>query len=190
MAYIHTPNPEQASGEVLAMYRRQLGKYGYVPNYAQVFCRRPEIMALWAQLLAGIRRHIAPRPFELATFSAARALGNVPCSLAHGQALTAFFTGEEVLAIARDPATANLTSAEQALMKFARQVALDATAISAEDVAALRAEGFSDGEIFDIAASAAARAFFTKLLDALGVEPDPQAVAALAPEVRACLAGG
>jgi hypothetical protein len=29
-----------------------------------------------------------------------------------------------------------------------------------------------DAEIFDVAAIAAARAFFTKLLDALGTEPD------------------
>ncbi|MEH6814889.1 MAG: hypothetical protein V7677_20330, partial [Motiliproteus sp.] len=32
--------------------------------------------------------------------------------------------------------------------------------------------GYADAEIFDIAITAAARAFFTKVLDALGVSPD------------------
>jgi hypothetical protein len=32
--------------------------------------------------------------------------------------------------------------------------------------------GLTDGEIFDIAAAVAGRAFLTKLLDALGSEPD------------------
>jgi hypothetical protein len=39
-------------------------------------------------------------------------------------------------------------------------------------VQALRDQGFTDTEIFDVAAAAAARCFFSKLLDALGAEPD------------------
>ena len=42
----------------------------------------------------------------------------------------------------------------------------------AGDVALLRARGYADDEIFDIVATAAARAFFTKTVDALGVEAD------------------
>ena len=37
-----------------------------------------------------------------------------------------------------------------------------------EDIDALRAHGFTDAEIFDLAATAAPAAFFSKLLDALG----------------------
>jgi hypothetical protein len=36
----------------------------------------------------------------------------------------------------------------------------------------LRSHGSRDEEIFDLAAAAAARCFFSKLLDALGVQPD------------------
>jgi hypothetical protein len=57
-------------------------------------------------------------------------------------------------------------------MDFAEKVARDASAITEADVRALRAHGLSEAEIFDIAAAAAARCFFSKLLDALGVEPD------------------
>jgi hypothetical protein len=48
----------------------------------------------------------------------------------------------------------------------------DATQTTAGQVAALRQHGYQDAEIFDIAATAAGRAFFAKLLDALGVLPD------------------
>jgi hypothetical protein len=65
-----------------------------------------------------------------------------------------------------------LTAAEQAIVRFARQVARDASKVSAGQVAELAKLGITDAEIFDIAAAAAGRAFFTKVLDALGVEPD------------------
>ena len=59
------------------------------------------------------------------------------------------------------------------MIQFARQVARDASKISVEDVNALKnRHGFTDAEVFDIAAIAASRSFFTKLLDALGVFPD------------------
>ena len=44
--------------------------------------------------------------------------------------------------------------------------------MTAGDVAPLRAHALTDPEIFDIAAAVAGRAFFTKLLDALGVQMD------------------
>jgi hypothetical protein len=44
--------------------------------------------------------------------------------------------------------------------------------VTAADVAALARHGFADAEIFDFAAAAAGRAFFTKMLDALGVQAD------------------
>jgi hypothetical protein len=37
---------------------------------------------------------------------------------------------------------------------------------------ASRSHGYQDEEIFDVAATAAARCFFSKLLDALGVQAD------------------
>ena len=74
-------------------------------------------------------------------------------------------------------------------MRFARKVVEDATAVSAEDVAELRELGLSDPEIFDIAAAAAARCFFSKTLDALGVQPDAEYLT-LPPELREALVTG
>lgn len=171
MSFIDTIPPAAAHGAVAQMYRRQQVAWGFVPNYALVFCHRPEVLRRWGQLLAEIRRPMDLRRFELVTFAAAHELRNSACTLVHGTKLREFFGDDETIAIA-EGRTGMLSAAEQALLQFARQVARDAAAVTAGDVAALRGLGFEDAEIFDVAAAAAGRAFFTKLLDALGVLAD------------------
>jgi uncharacterized peroxidase-related enzyme len=172
MAFIDTLPESQIDEDVRAMYERQQAHYGYVPNYAKVFCYRPEIMGLWASLQAGIKRHMDKRRFELVTFAAAEALRSTLCSLAHGKALTGFFSPEDVRAMARGDVPASLSAAEAEMLAFARKVARDASSVTRTDVQRLKQHGFSDAEIFDIAATAAARAFWTKVIESLGVEPD------------------
>jgi len=173
MAFIDTIDDRDIDAEVRAMYDRQQAHFGYVPNYARAFCHRPHVMGLWAQLQNGIRRDMDKRRFELVTFAAAHALKSTACSIGHGKVLAQFIPVEDVLAIGRGETPASLTPAEAALIAYARKVAVDATTVTAEDVAGLKRHGFSDGEIFDIAATSAARSFWTKVLDALGVELDP-----------------
>lgn len=172
MTFINTTPPEAAHDAVAAMYRRQQTAWGYVPNYAKVFCHRPQVMACWGQLLAEIKRPMDKRRFELVTFAAAHELRNSACALAHGRALREFFSEAQIVSIAEGCLDGLLDEAEQALLRFARQVAKDASQVTARDVAALGELGYTDAEIFDIAATVAGRAFFTKLLDALGVAPD------------------
>ena len=74
-------------------------------------------------------------------------------------------------------------------MAFAEQVVADATAITQEDVDELRAHGLSDGEIFDVVLAATIRCFFSKTLDALGVQPDAEFVE-LEPAFRDALTVG
>jgi uncharacterized peroxidase-related enzyme len=177
MAFIETVAPGDARDAVLAMYQRQQAAWGYVPNYAKVFCHRPQVMARWGQLLAEIKRPMEKRRFELVTFVAAHELRNSACALAHGKKLREFFSDEQILAIAEGRFAGVLDDAEQSVLGFARQIARDAASVSEAQVAALKQHGCSDAEIFDIAATAAGRAFFTKLLDALGVLADSIVVA-------------
>jgi len=189
MAFIKGVTPNDATPEVRAMYARQQSAWGYIPNYAKAFSLRPEVLARWGQLQAEIRRPMDNRRFELVTFAAALELRSSACALAHGKKLTDFFAEEEVLALAERGSIAALTEAERAMISFSRKIARDASKVTAGDVDALRAQGLSDAEIFDIAATAAGRAFFTKLLDGLGVEPDA-AFLGLGPELRKSLTVG
>jgi len=173
MAFIETIPAAQAQDDVLAMYRRQEDEWGYVPDYAKVFCHRPEVMARWGKMLAEIKRPVDPRRLELVTFAVARELNHSSCSLAHGNALAKIIGKEAVIAIATAGDSEVLTDAERAMLDFARRIARDASAITAGEVIELKqVHGFRDEEIFDIAAIAASRCFFTKVLDALGSEPD------------------
>jgi uncharacterized peroxidase-related enzyme len=169
MAFIDTIPDAEIDDQVRAMYDRQASFWGFVPNYAKVFCYRPETMGLWAQLQAAIKKPLGKRRFELVTFAAANALRSTLCSLAHGKTLTEFFPSEAVQAMARGEAPADLTAAEAEIMKFARKVARDASSVTREDVQRLKDLGVSDAEVFDIAAAASARAFFSKLVESLGV---------------------
>jgi len=172
MAFIKTIGVDDADEAVSAMYERQQAFWGYVPNYAKAFSPRPDVMARWGQLLAEIKRPMDRRRFELATFVAAHELRNTACTLAHGKALREFYTDEQIVSIAAGRFDDTLTEAEQALVRFARQVARDASRVTSGQVQALKEIGYTDAEIFDIAAAAAGRAFFTKMLDAMGVESD------------------
>jgi alkylhydroperoxidase family enzyme len=79
--------------------------------------------------------------------------------------------------------------ASGAVAKLSSGIVDDATSVSEADVERLRRLGLSDDEIFDVAAAAAARCFFSKTLDALDAQPDA-AYAELDPELREVLAVG
>jgi uncharacterized peroxidase-related enzyme len=175
MAFINTIRPSESEGEVRSMFERQQQSWGFVPNYAKVFCYRPEVMVRWAQLLSEIRRPMDDRRFELATFAAAHELKNTACALEHGKQLGRFIGPESVVALAVGAENHGLSEADVAIASYARKIANDASAVTREDVEGLKSHGLSDAEIFDIAAAAAGRAFFTKLLDALGVQADSAA---------------
>jgi uncharacterized peroxidase-related enzyme len=189
MAFIETISASWVTGEAFAMYDRQQKHYGYVPNYATVFCHRPEVMRRWAELLAAIKRPMDTRRFELATFAAAHELRSTLCTLAHGKALLAFFSVADVIAIARGETPSSLSAADAALVRFARAIARDASAVTAADVAELKRHGFSDAEVFDIAATAAGRTFWTKLIESLGVAADAP-LREIDAELRAALTVG
>jgi uncharacterized peroxidase-related enzyme len=189
MSYIETVSLQDAEGDVLDMYDRQQRHWGYVPNYAKSFSHRPEVMARWGRLLAEIRRPLDDRTFELVTFAAAVELRHTSCSLAHGKALRPFFSDDQIRAIAANDSLEFLDDAEREMVRFSRLVARDAAAITRADVQRLKHCGIDDAAIFDIAATAAGRAFFTKVLDAVGSMPDAS-LGRIDPDLRDALTVG
>jgi alkylhydroperoxidase family enzyme len=157
-------------------------------NYERAFAARPEVYAAWGQLNGAIKAGMDLRRYELATLAAARRLRSSYCSLAHGKVLLERF-GEPVREIALDHRAAGLDEIDIAVMDLADRVVQDATSIEGEDLQRLRDLGLSDTEIMDVVLAAAARCFFSKTLDALGVLPDAS-YRELEPEVREALVVG
>ena len=173
MPFIDTISPSESRDEVREMYAREQEDWGFVPDYARVFCHRPRVMESWANLLKEIRRPVDEYRVELVTLAAAYESRHSPCSLAHGAKLAEMIGKEALLAIAAGHEDQVLDPKDVAIWRFARQIARDASQITVADIEELReSHGLSDDEIFDIAANAASRCFFTKLLDALGADAD------------------
>jgi alkylhydroperoxidase family enzyme len=161
----------------------------HVPtNYKRAFEDRPDVLAAWGELLGAIKANMDLRRYELVTLAAARRLRSSYCSLAHGKVLIEQF-GEPVVQIATDRTAAGLDDVDLAVMDLAERVVDDATSIGDGDLQHLRDLGLSDPEIMDVILAAAARSFWTKTLDALGVQADAS-YRELAPELRDVLVVG
>jgi hypothetical protein len=92
-------------------------------------------MERWGKLLAELKRPMDKRMFELITFAAAHELRHTSCSLAHGNALTPFFSKEEIVALAEQNPVDGVSDAELEMMRFSRKVARDASTIVEADPA-------------------------------------------------------
>ena len=158
---------------------------GDADNMERAFALRPEVYAAWRQLVTAVKATSDERRYELATLAAARRLRSSYCSLAHGKVLAEKFYDFESVPALPD----NLDAADRAIMAFAEQVVADATAITQEEVDELRGQGLGDDEIFAVVLAATIRCFFSKTLDALGVQPDAE-FAQLDPAFREALTVG
>ena len=140
-------------------------------NYERAFESRPAVYAAWQELNGAIKAGMDLRRYELATLAAARRLRSSYCSLAHGRVLVQDF-GEPVAAIAADHRSAGLSEVDVAVMDLAEKVVDGATDIEEADRRRLRDLGLSDDDVMGVVLAAAARCFFAKAIDALGVLPD------------------
>jgi uncharacterized peroxidase-related enzyme len=176
--------------ETRELFANDLAQRGYVPNFTRAFAHRPGVYRAWRALITEVTANMDARRYELATLAAARRLRSSYCMLAHGKVLAdAYFTSDEVAALARDGDAAGLAPVDRAVMELADKVAADATTVTREDVDRLREHGLTDAEILDVVLAATARCFFSKTLDALAVEPD-DVYAALDRALRDALAVG
>jgi uncharacterized peroxidase-related enzyme len=183
--FIEVPEESTVGVDVADWYQRQRDSWGYLPNYALAFATRPDVAQAWNTLNNAVRGHMDRRRFELATIAAARAYRSTYCMAAHSKFLRDACDDESTMrTVAADPSGANLDATDRAVMDFATQVAQDASSITAADVQRLRDHGLGDPEIVDVVLAAAARAFFTKVLDALGVQADVQLGETFDPEIR------
>ena len=190
MSWIRTPPEAGASTEVAAAYARDRETLGYVANYTRVFANRPPVLEAWRALNGAIKSSMDPRRYELATVAAALRLRSSYCALAHGKVLVDQFDGPEAVStIVTAPATAALAPVDRAVMALADKVAAGAAHMTEDDLSELRNLGVADTDILDVILTAAARCFFSSVLDAVGAEPDA-AFHALDPAAREALTIG
>jgi uncharacterized peroxidase-related enzyme len=189
--FINIVSERAATGPLADYYRQQRAAWGFLPNYAAAFSPRPAVAQAWNTLNATIRDGMDRRQFEIATIAAARALHSTYCTAAHSKFLRDVCADEAtMLSIATEPSGAGLSAQDRAVYDFAAKVASDAASIEQADVDQLRAVGLTDADIADVVFAAAARSFFTRVLDGLGAQLDVQTAQTFSPGIRQAMIVG
>ena len=126
-------------------------------------------------LIETIKSNMNLRHYELATIAAASLIKCSAWTVSNGAVLRSkFFGPKQVEAIVRDYHNAGLEPAEVALMAFSEKITLHAYKITHQDIDELRSHGFSDEEILDIVLTVGFRNFISRVMEALGMEPNPE----------------
>jgi uncharacterized peroxidase-related enzyme len=190
MPFITAVSDDQATGAVAAMYAADRQAFGHLPNFTGAFSLRPGVYAAWRQLNGAIKANMDQRRYELATIAAARRLRSSYCTLAHGSVLLdKFLNADELNAVVGNRDDSELDAVDAAVIALADKVALDAASVEQSDIDQVRSVGLSDADILDVVLAAAARCFFSKVLDGIGIQADAK-YAQLDPELRDALTVG
>ena len=189
--FIESVPEAAASGALADYYAQERSVWGFLPNYAAAFSTRPDVAQAWRSLNLAVRNGMDRRRFEIATIAAARVLRSTYCTAAHTKFLRdACDDAQSVAAIAADPSGAALSDQDRAVYEFAAKVAADAASVEQGDIDRLRAAGLSDADIADVVYAAAARSFFTRVLDGLGAQLDRETAQAFEPPLLASMLVG
>lgn len=183
---ITPPDAASVSGRAAEMYAADIADDGFVFAHTQAMAVNPEAYAAFEQLVHAVVPSIGVRVYEAATLGAARAIGSTHCLLAHARrALRAGVVDEAGIAAFAAHDDRGFGAAEQAVIVFAERLSTSPRSMTDADSEALRAHGFSDRQIVDIALAAAARNLFSRTLQSLAVPVD--ATPGLPPGLAAAL---
>ena len=174
--FLKTVDPKEATGDVAKIYQHERQSIGFVMEATRCWTARPEVLALYEQFSEGIKANfsLGMRGWRLITFIAAKQVPSTYCTHVYARSLTKELGSKDmVLALQRDYRSAGLSEKEVAMLAYAEQVARDASKITKADIDALRAVGFTDVEISDIALCASFRCFLSRFFDATGATPEP-----------------
>lgn len=182
--------PAEPDAAAEAMFAQDVAERGFVMNVSRLWAYDAEaldaIFAVARRVAGTAGLSIRHRLLVVLATSAAR--GSAYCSLAWGSRFAEELPGATAAAVVRgDAEPAGLDPAEVALVGWARAVATSPGATTAAEVAALRAAGWTDGQVFAITVFAALRLAFASVNDALGAVPDPQLAPGTPPELVAAL---
>lgn len=166
--------PEDVRARILAVQE----KAGFIPNVFLALARRPaEFRAFFAYHDALMERESGLSAAEKEMIVVATSALNdcLYCVVAHG-AILRVRARDPLIAeeIAVNWRKAPLTARQRAMLAFATKVATRSAEVEESDYEGLRAEGFSDEDIWDIIAITALFALSNRLANATGMRPNAE----------------
>ena len=174
--FLETVAEEDATGAIAEVYAKEKAGVGFVPEAARCLSTRPDLPPLFEAFFDGIKANfsLSGREWCLITFVAATHLRSTYCSQVYSHRTLELGESKELLlAVQRNYRTAGLTDREVAMLAYAEKVTVAADQVKQSDINRLRAFGFTDRNILDIALCASFRCMLSKLVDATGAVPEP-----------------
>jgi uncharacterized peroxidase-related enzyme len=173
--FLKTIEENEARGRVADIYDDERRGLGIVMEASKCWTARPDMLPVISDMFAGLKRGftLLMRDWRLITLVAAVEVPSTYCVTVYGHNLMKELGSKElVLAIVRDFRTAGLPARDVAMLDYAQKVATRAHLVVQRDIDALRAHGFSDPQIADIAMCAALRCFVARYFEAVGAGPE------------------
>ena len=174
--YLKTITPEEATGELAELYAAEIKGMGRVMEATSCWSARPDMILPVERLLHQMRDHFSLGlvNFRLITLVAAKYVPSSYCEHVYFYSLSKMIGRDQTLAVQADYRNAGLTDQQVAMLDYAAQITRDASKITEADIDCLRAVGFSDLNIADIALAASYRNFMSRYFDAVGATVEPE----------------
>jgi uncharacterized peroxidase-related enzyme len=174
--FIKTIAPDEATGEIARLYEAETASMGRVMQATQCWSARPDIIVPVESLLHQMRDgfSLGLLNFRLITFVAAQHVPSSYCCHVYFLALSKMLGRDQALAVRRDYRAAGLSEQQVAMLAYAEAITRNASSITEADIERLRAVGFSDLNIADIALAASFRSFMSRYFDAVGARCEPE----------------
>lgn len=166
--------PDDIRQQILAVQE----KSGFVPNVFLAFARRPaEFRAFFAfhDALMESNEGLTKAERELVVVATSASNRCLYCVVAHGAILRIRMKNPLISdQVATNPAKADLTERQRQIVEFALKVAGDSANVGDADLEAMRANGFTDDEIWDIGAITALFALSNRYANFAGMRPNAE----------------
>ncbi len=166
--------PDDIRERILAVQE----KSGFVPNVFLVLARRPdEFRAFFAyhDALMDKPGGLTKAEREMIVVATSNANQCQYCVIAHGAILRIRAKNPLVAdQVAVNYRKADITPRQKAMLDFAMKVSLEAYAVGDEELAALKAHGFTDEDAWDITAIAAFFAMSNRLANVTSMRPNDE----------------
>ncbi|QLQ33669.1 MAG: hypothetical protein HZT40_20990 [Candidatus Thiothrix singaporensis] len=175
MSLLQIVEPEQAQGEVAAVYQILTQAIGLVPNAMKMLSVNPMALRHTAESVGYAMHHpsLSPMLFTMIRQCVSTHVGCQYCiNVNRGLLLQMGLDMDTVLALESNPETAPLNDKEKALLLYAIRAVRNSNQVGEADVTTLRNLGASDMEIFDALNQAAKQVAADIMINALKVESD------------------
>ncbi|RME60394.1 MAG: alkylhydroperoxidase [Caldilineae bacterium] len=176
ISWLAVPAEEDLDPDLQKLFAKAREKIGFVPNVFLAYMTRPNHFRHWfnhfRELMQG-ESELTPAEREMICLAVSSENGCLYCLVSHGAELRVLLEDEvQGDRIALDYRRAGLPPRTVAMLDYAVKLTRTPKECNEADIDRLRAHGFSDEAIFDIAEIAAMFNFTNRLASATGMLPN------------------